>query len=209
MKIIPALLTDDRDDLITKIRQCESFCDTAQIDIMDGQFVPSKSITAKDFADIKTNLFLEVHLMVSNPEDYFINFKNIGAKRIIFHYEATDKHELLLDKLKDINVETAIALNPETPVEKVVDLLPKLDMLLLMAVVPGYYGSEFIPSVLDKAKKLSSLENKNFILALDGGVKLDNLKLIASCGVDQANVGSAIFKAQDPGASYQEFSATR
>ncbi len=203
-KIVPAILTGDPKDLAKMISASEKFCDLVQIDIMDGKFVPSKSITFEDLKKIKTNLFLEVHLMVLNPENYFKGFKEAGAKRIIFHYEATGKPKELIDMLKKLGVKPGIAINPETPVTAIDPFLDDLDLVLLMAVNPGFYGSPFIPEVLDKARELSRM-TKKLILSLDGGVKFDNVKDIASAGIEQIDIGSAIFKNGDPGENYRKF----
>ena len=203
-KIVPAILTDDPQALAQMISAAETFCDLVQVDIMDGKFVPSKSITYEDLKAITTKLFLEVHLMVEKPEIYFQDFKDAGAKRILFHYEATDKPKELIKQLKDMGISPGIVINPETSVGSIASLLDDLDMVLVMAVVPGYYGSKFIPDVLAKTKELAGM-NKNFIISLDGGVKLDNVAKIADAGVEQIDIGSAIFGGEDPAANYREF----
>jgi len=203
-KIVPAILTDDPKALVQMISSAEKFCDLVQIDIMDGKFVPSKSINSDDLKKIKTNLYLEVHLMVLNPENYFKGFKEAGAKRIIFHYEAAPRPKELIDTLKKLKIKPGIAINPETPVTAIDPFLDELDMVLLLAVNPGFYGSPFIPEVLQKARELSQMRKK-IILALDGGVKFDNVREIADSGVEQIDVGSAIFKNGDPRANYKKF----
>ncbi len=206
MKIVPAILTNDPADLEVKIRQAEQFTDIAQIDIMDKKFVASTSIKSRDLKKIKTNLYLEVHLMVNSPETYFKRFKEAGAKRIIFHYEANTNNadiEKFIKELREMDISPGIAINPVTPVASVEPFFPKIDMLLLMAVNPGFYGAPFIPKVLDKAREISKME-KNFILSLDGGVKLDNFKEIVSAGIEQIDIGSAIFKG-NPRENYKVF----
>lgn len=209
MKIIPAVLTNDEQDLELKIRLAEKITPLAQIDVMDGIFVPSYSVGFKELQKIKTNMELEIHLMVIKPEMYFEGYKNARAKRIIFHFEATNKPYELLKQLKNMGLEAGIAINQETPVNAVVPFLKDLDMLLLLAVNPGFYGSPFIPSVLDKACELSSILSHNScpitpVLALDGGVKLDNILNIYNSGVKQAVIGSAIFKG-NPEENYNNF----
>ena len=203
-KIVPAILTDDPLQLDWMIRQAENFCELVQIDIMDGKFVPSKSIASIDLKKVLTSLYLEVHLMVEEPEKYFEPFKAAGAKRILFHYEATQRHAELLGKLKSMGISPGIVINPGTPIEKVKPFFNDIDVLMLMAVNPGFYGAPFIPEVLDKARAVSKM-NKKFILSLDGGVKLDNVLEIASAGVQQIDVGSAIFKGESPEENYKRF----
>jgi len=204
VKIVPAVLTDDPKDLEVKIRQAESITDIAQIDIMDGMFVPSNSIGSDDLKKIKTSLYLEVHIMAMNPEKMFKGFKDAGAKRILFHYEATDNPSGLIDQLKSMAISPGMVINPKTPVKAVKQFFPRIDILLLMAVNPGFYGAPFIPEVLDKAREISAMEDKKFILSLDGGVKQDNFLDIVKAGVEQIDIGSAIFKG-DPKENYQAF----
>ncbi|MCX5657157.1 MAG: ribulose-phosphate 3-epimerase [Candidatus Omnitrophica bacterium] len=192
MKIIPAILTDNAKDLELKIRQSELFAEIAQIDIMDGRFVPSSSINAEDLGKIKTSLFLEAHLMVEHPIDEVTPFKKAGVKRIIFHFESKDDPQDILRKIKEEGLEAGIAVNPGTEISQVESFLEELDILLIMAVNPGFYGSKFIPEVLQKARALF-LKKRNYLIALDGGVKSDNIRDIRDAGVEIACVGSGIF----------------
>jgi len=202
-KIVPAILTNDPADLEIKIRQSEQFTEIAQIDIMDGKFVPSMSVGSEDLKKVKTKLYLEVHIMAVDPERYFEPFRSAGAKRIIFHFESTDRPAELVRMLREMNVLPGIAINPGTPLDAVRPLFGDIDMLLLMAVNPGFYGSPFIPEVLNKARELSKEERK-FILALDGGVKQDNFMEIVNSGVEQIDIGSGIFKG-NPAENYRKF----
>jgi ribulose-phosphate 3-epimerase len=203
-KIVPAILTNDPAQLEKMIKAAEDFCDLVQIDIMDGKFVPSQSISSEDLKKIKTKLYLEVHLMVNEPEKYFKGFAEAGAKCILFHFEATDKPAELIKTLKSMGLSPGIVINPGTPVDSVRPFTNDIDVLLLMAVNPGFYGAPFIPEVLDKARAISEWKKK-FILSLDGGVKLDNVVEIARAGVEQIDVGSAIFKGENPKENYKKF----
>lgn len=201
MKIIPAILTEDLEDLELKIRQSESFVEIVQIDIMDGKFVPSKSITAQDLAKIKTHLFLEAHLMVEHPFKEITPFKEAGVKRIIFHFESKDEPQEVMREIKQQGLEVGLAINPETSVKEVKPLLKDVKVLLLLAVNPGFYGSKFIPEVLDKSRMLAPNE-RYYVIALDGGVKLDNIVEIKNAGVEVACVGSGIFGRGNPKDNY-------
>ena len=160
-KIVPAILTNDPSELERMITSSEAFCDLVQVDIMDGKFVPSVSISSDDLKKIRTKLYLEVHLMVVDPEKYFDGFIEAGAKRILFHYEATNKPAELIKLLRSKGVSPGLAINPQTSIEKVEVFFSDIDVLLLMAVNPGFYGAPFIPEVLDKAKEiLAGLESK-------------------------------------------------
>lgn len=202
MKIIPAILTDKSEDLKNMIKKAEDFCDLAQIDIMDDKFVPSKSISAEDLAKIKTKLKLEIHLMVDEPSRYLKPFKEAGASRIVFHYESKENPSEVISKIRELNLEAGLAINPPTQLSEVKGLLKNINVLLLLSVNPGFYGSKFIPEVCDKARALKKMEG-NFVVAMDGGIKLDNILMIRDAGVDVACVGSGIFGQGDPKENYQ------
>lgn len=202
MKIVPAILTDKPEELKKMIKQAEDFCDLAQIDIMDGKFVPSRSVLVKDLAKVKTKLKLEIHLMVDEPSKYLKPFKDAGAMRIIFHYESKEKPSEVITKIRGLNLEAGLAINPPTEVLEVERFLKDIDVLLLLSVNPGFYGSKFIPEVCDKARALKKMEG-NFVVAMDGGIKLDNILMIKDAGVDIACVGSGIFGQGEPKQNYE------
>ena len=202
MKIVPAVLTDRPEELKKMIAQSEGFCDLVQIDIMDGKFVPSKSISAGDLAKIKTGLKLEIHLMVDEPTEYLEPFKNAGAKRIIFHYESKEDPAEVIRKIRALGIEAGIAVNPETPVSKVERYFKDIDVLLLLSVNPGFYGSKFIPEVCEKAREIKGMKGRP-VIAMDGGLKADNILMIRDAGVDLACVGSGLFGKGDPGDNYR------
>jgi len=204
MKIVPAILTDDAHDFQDKLSQCEKFCGLAQVDVMDGKFVPSKSVGLEVLSSIKTRLELEFHLMVDNPLEYLDAAKKSGIKRIIFHYESKfTPHDELMDKIKALDMQAGLAINPQTQISQVEHLFSGIDLLLFMAVNPGYYGSPFIPEVLDKVKRVAEKKH-GFILALDGGVKESNILDIKRAGVELACVGSGIFKGDDIAENYRK-----
>jgi ribulose-phosphate 3-epimerase len=192
MKIVPAVLTDNPQELERMIAQAEGFCDLVQIDIMDGKFVPSKSVSAEDLAKIKTDLKMEAHLMVDEPTKYLEPFKRAGAKRIVFHYESKEDPSEVIRKIRGLGLEAGIAINPETPVVAVEKFFGDIDILLFLSVNPGFYGSKFLPEVCGKAKALKDRKDKPLI-AMDGGIKADNILLIRDSGVDIACVGSGIY----------------
>jgi len=201
IKIVPAILTDDTDALISMVNQAKSFTDWVQIDIMDGQFVPSLSITPEELANIKPDISWEAHLMVNEPGKVLHLFKNAGAKRILFHYEATEDHTGVINTARALQLEVGIAVNPQTPVDVLDTLAGSIDSVLFMTVNPGYYGAKFIPEVLDKVRKFRARWNKMEI-GIDGGAKEENLKLIIESGANSICVGSAIFLSSNPSESY-------
>lgn len=203
MKIIPAILSDDKEDFQSKISQSEKFADFVQIDIMDGKFVPSTSIGIDVLSSMNTSIGTEFHLMVDNPLKYLPAARKSKVKRVIFHYEAKQiPHNEVIREIRCLDMQVGLAINPQTELRQVRHLFESIDLLLFLAVNPGYYGSPFIPHVLEKARQLAEVKH-NFLLALDGGVKTDNILKIKNCGVDIACVGSGIFKGDDPAKNYR------
>ena len=149
-RLVPAILTDDADKLEILVHQTEAFTDYAQLDVMDGQFVPSRSITCQQIDKLKTKLRWEAHLMVLHPEECITDFQRAGAEKIVFHYEATDTPHEVISKIRNHGLQVGLAVNPETPVSSLTPLVNEVDSVLFLAVNPGFYGSQFIPEVIDK-----------------------------------------------------------
>ena len=202
IRIVPAILTDDPIALGKMVLQTESFTDIAQIDIMDGEFVPSTSITAEHIKALETRLRWEAHLMVLHPEKHLEEYKKAGAEKIVFHYEATPSPDTIIELIKEFGMEAGLAVNPETPIEAFAPLVKSLDSVLFMSVVPGFYGAKFIPEVLDKIATFRRAHPVKSI-GIDGGIKESNVSEIAASGVDDICVGSAIFLQPDPGEAYR------
>lgn len=202
MRILPAVLTDDPLDLERKLRQAESFTDAVQVDIMDGLFVPSRSISASDLAAVPNRLALETHLMVKEPENYLEGFRRAGAQRIVFHYESTATPEAVVRLARSLGVKVGIAINPDTPLNALTGLVRLVDSVLFLTVHPGFYGKEFIPGVLGKVR-LFRREYPGVETGVDGGIKEANLKVVRESGADYACVGSAIFLDSDPAARFR------
>jgi len=205
-KVVPAILTDDPKALDTMVRQAESFTTYIQFDIMDGQFVPSQSITSEHLAALHMKLSWEVHLMVQRPEDYLESFRKAGAQKVVFHYEATSSPEEVIFQARKLSLGVGLAVNPETPVSVIYPLVSKVDSVLFLTVNPGFYGSPFIPEVLDKAVELRSAQ-PNLEIGVDGGIKEGNIAQIAQIGIDVIYVGSAIFLQPEPGESFRHLLA--
>lgn len=205
-RIVPAILTDDPKALETMARQSAGFTDFVQIDIMDGQFVPSHSITWQQLAGIPLKFTWEAHIMVNHPEEQIEGFKQAGASRIVFHYEATPSPEKVIKAIKSLGLEAGLAINPGTPVTDILPLVGKLDAVLFLSVNPGFYGAPFIPAVLDKIREFRKRQPK-VETGIDGGVKEGNIAEIAKTGVSYICVGSAIFRTDDPAASFRKLQA--
>jgi ribulose-phosphate 3-epimerase len=202
-RIVPAVLTDDAAALTVMLRQAEGFTGYVQMDIMDGKFVPTHTVGLREIVAAGTSLTWEAHLMVENPVDYFVPFREAGAAKVIFHYEATQNHREVIDAARRAGLLVGLAVNPETPLEKVLPLAQELDSVLFMTVHPGYYGAEYLPEIMDKVRAFCEAM-PDVVTAIDGGAKASNIQEIAASGLDYICVGSAVFKASDPGAAYRK-----
>ncbi len=203
-RVVPAILTDDPKALESMVRQAETFTTWVQFDIMDGQFVPSRSITWEHLDSLSMKLGWEAHLMVQRPEDYLKGFQQAGAQKVVFHYEATSSPREVISLARDIGLGVGLAANPETPVSAILPLSDEVDSVLFLSVHPGFYGREFIPEVLDKVTQFRSARPK-LEVGIDGGIKESNIVQVARAGVDVIYVGSAIFRQPQPGESFRHF----
>ena len=205
-KVVPSILTEDPKTLEIMVREAESFTSYVQFDIMDGRFVPSHSIGCADIASLRPRFNWEAHLMVADPASYAADFRESGASRVVFHYEASPVPEEVIDLVKRLGLEVGLALNPETPVSAVIPLLAQLDSILLLTVNPGFYGSAFIPEVLDKVAELRQA-CPEIEIGVDGGIKDGNIARVARTGVNAICVGSAVFLQPQPAESYRRLLA--
>ena len=202
VKVVPAILTDDPSALKQMARQAETFTDFVQIDLMDGRFVPSRSITREQLIGLPDKLKWEAHLMVKDPEEYIADLKQGGASKVIFHHEATTSPPKVISRARELEIDIGLAINPETPVSAIALYMNQVDSILLLTVTPGFYGSKFIPEVMDKVAGLRAVKSE-IEIGVDGGVKENNIREIANAGVDYICVGSAVFLQPDPAESYR------
>jgi ribulose-phosphate 3-epimerase len=204
MRIVPAILTDNPQDLKRMLAQAEKFTDFVQIDFMDGHFVPSKSIASEDLAEIKMRIGWEAHLMVKDPIHYLSSMNREGLERVIFHWEANSHPESIVSGIRDLGLAVGLAINPDTALSQFENLVPHIDSVLFLSVHPGFYGSPFIGEVLEKIGEFRS-HFPSTLIGIDGGISMDNIQRVKSSGVDYACVGSRIFRHDNPRKSYQEF----
>ena len=202
--IVPAILTNNKDKLIKMMNICKDFTSYVQIDIMDGKFVGSKSIARNDLKGLKSPLSCEMHLMVDKPLEWMKSVKDFGVSKIIFHFESSQNKENVIDMIHREGLKAGLAINPNTKIDKFKYLVNSVDAILFLSVIPGFYGSPFIPGVLDKIRKFKLLYPLKST-GIDGGVKLNNIREIAKIGIDYICVGSAIMKSADPSKIYKEF----
>ena len=202
VKLAPSILSADFARLGEQIAEVtRAGADYIHVDVMDGHFVPNITIGAPVVASIRplTSLPLDVHLMIEHPERYISEFASSGADIITIHVEACSSLHRVIHSIKELNVKAGVALNPATTLTSVEEILPDVDLILIMSVEPGYGGQSFIPSSLDKISRLRKmLDNKksNAELEVDGGITIDNATSIVQAGADVLAIGSSIFNAK-------------
>jgi ribulose-phosphate 3-epimerase len=173
--------------------------DWLHIDVMDGQFVPNITIGPMflPFCKKATNLPLDVHLMINQPERHIEAFAKGGADYISVHIENNPNVLRIIQQIKELGCKAGIVLNPGTPAESIVELLPFVDLVLVMSVNPGFSGQKFLPEMLPKIKmirKLIDLSPKKILLQVDGGINKDTIKEVIDAGADVIVAATAIFK---------------
>ena len=171
-------------------------------DVMDGKFVPNTSFSLDDLSLMRkeTKLFLDVHLMIENPEKYFIDYVKNGADLVTVHYEATNELSSLIKNIKKAGVKVGVSIKPKTDVEVLYPYLKDLDLVLVMSVEPGFGGQSFIPSALEKIEKLRKeidKNNYNCLIEVDGGINKETGDLCKKSGVDVLVAGSYLFGKED------------
>ena len=203
IKISPSILSADFSKLGNEIQDLEKAkADLIHIDVMDGHFVPNITIGPEVISKLRkyTSLPFDVHLMISPVHNFIKNFADAGADIITIHPEATNDLENSIKKIKSYNKKVGISLNPETSLDKLNNVLDKIDLVLIMSVNPGFGGQKFIENTLNKIKKLrlkiDQLKLKVEI-EVDGGINFENSKSIIKAGADILVSGTTIFKSNE------------
>lgn len=202
--IAPSVLSMDYTQMREQLKAIEdSKAQWIHFDVMDGHFVPNLSFGPDILKQFKksTHLFLDVHLMVSDPVYFTEVFSQAGADLIVFHTEALDNDinriEALLDSIHAKGIQAGFSIKPATPIEPFLDLVEKCDLVLVMSVNPGYGGQSFIPESLEKVKILNEvrkMKNPNCRIEIDGGINAETAKQAKQAGVDTLVAGSYVFK---------------
>lgn len=197
IQIIPAILDKTPEDFgkhIAQLKFSSSFQEGwVHVDFADNEFVKNETVGVDTVAQNPTNLNKEAHLMVVHPLQWLDKLKEAGFKRVIFHFESQDDILECIKRIKELGMEVGIALNIDTPVEKLEPFKDKIDIVLIMGIVPGFQGQAFLPEALERIKELKA-KNWPIKIAVDGAVRDTNAKQIIEAGVDQLIVGSFLLK---------------
>ena len=202
--IAPSVLSADFLNLGRDIEMLnQSKAEWIHLDIMDGLFVPNISFGLPVGQAIRkaTTKTLDVHLMIEQPERYITAFADAGADVLTLHYEASRHLHRAMQQIRDAGMKAGVVLNPHTPVELLQDLLPYLDLVLLMSVNPGFGGQKFIPQILDKTVRLKKMIEKRgleVLIEVDGGVNAETAAQLFDAGADALVAGSYVFGSEDP-----------
>jgi ribulose-phosphate 3-epimerase len=200
IEIVPSVLAADFGCLAAEVAQVEAAgVKMIQFDIMDGHFVPNISFGPPIVAALRphSTLVFDVHLMISEPRRYAEAFVLAGADHITFHIETVERPLDLVDDLHKAGVTAGVALNPETNVLKIMDVVSYCEMVLVMTVHPGFGGQEFIPAMAEKVRQVRELVGPAIRIEVDGGISPETAPLVVAGGADTLVAGSAIFGQQD------------
>ena len=201
--LAPSILSADFARLGEQVQATESGgAALIHVDVMDGHFVPNISIGPAVTAAVRkvTQLPLDCHLMIAEPDRYLSEFADAGADMISVHVEATRHLHRSVQRIHDLGPKAGVVLNPATPLASLSEILPEVDYVLLMSVNPGFGGQKLIPAVLDKARRLREWIDRDRLdvrIEIDGGVTVDNLSTVADAGLDMIVTGSAVFGSGD------------
>ena len=202
--IAPSILSADFLNLGKDIEMInQSQAEWIHIDVMDGVFVPNISYGIPIVKAVRkaTGKILDVHLMIIQSERYFEAFRDAGADMITFHYEASVHLHRSVAMIHELGIKAGIVLNPHTPVSVLSEILPDLDMVLLMSVTPGFGGQKFITNTYSKIaslKQMITATGKNILIEVDGGVDLSNASQLVQHGVDVLVAGNTVFSSANP-----------
>ena len=211
-KLAPSILSADFSDLQSALNMCdEGGAHWIHVDVMDNQFVPNLTIGPPVVKSLrsKTEKFMDVHMMVIEPEKLVEPFAQAGADNITFHIEATNDPDGIIELIKSCGCKVGVSIKPKTPLTEIFPFLQKVDVVLVMSVEPGFGGQGYIPGSNERIGEIKLFLNENcldrVLIEVDGGVKLHNAKEVMDAGADVLVAGSEVFKSSDPVQTIKEF----
>jgi ribulose-phosphate 3-epimerase len=210
-RITPSILNADLANLASEVARIPS-ADWVHVDVMDNHFVPNLTLGLPVFESLlkNTELPLDAHLMINDPDRWAPAYAEAGAGSVTFHIEAAKAPVRLAREIRSQGARASMALKPATPIEPYEDLLPELDMVLIMTVEPGFGGQKFLDVCLPKIRRTRQLFDKHGLelwLQVDGGVSLETIERCAEAGADTFVAGSAVYAADDPDAMVRALKA--
>ncbi|MBR2069029.1 MAG: ribulose-phosphate 3-epimerase [Candidatus Gastranaerophilales bacterium] len=197
--ISPSILSADFCNLEIDIKRVEPYVKWLHIDVMDGHFVPNITIGVPVVKSIKkcTNLFLDTHLMIENPQNYIEPFKNAGSDLITFHYEAVFDNTIdVIKKIKSYDIMAGLSIKPKTPVNAIKDYIKYADLILVMTVEPGFGGQKFMEDCAKKIKEIKEI-SPDILVQADGGINDKTAQICLEYGADSLVAGSYIYNAEN------------
>jgi ribulose-phosphate 3-epimerase len=210
--IAPSILAADFARLGAEVAEVAPVVPWLHVDVMDGHYVPNISLGPPVVASLRkaTDRFLDCHLMITDPRTYAPRFLELGAESVTFHPEVDDDPRSLVDELHERGAHVGVAVNPTRPLATVEELLPHVDLLLVMTVEPGFGGQAFMPEVVPKVAEAHAWREANgasFRIQVDGGIAPDTIAATARAGADVFVAGSSVFRADDRVAAVRELVA--
>ncbi len=194
--IAPSMLKCDFSNLHREVELLEKAnAEVLHLDVMDGHFVPNLSYGPMVIEKLRstTDLIFDAHLMISDPDRYLDEYINAGCDCITVHFESEIEPEKTLQNIITADLVAGLAINPDTPVQKIEKFLPYCDLILVMSVNPGFGGQKFMPVALNKLEEIKKLTNDNVILSVDGGIGVETISRTSSAGANLFVAGSSIF----------------
>jgi ribulose-phosphate 3-epimerase len=210
LEVAPSILSADFANLASEIRQVtDAGARIVHVDVMDGHFVPNLTIGPPVVKWIRkcTKAVLDVHLMITDPQEYAPQFIEAGADNITFHIETVDRPETFIEDLRRLGVSVGVTLNPKTPVESVLEYVPLCDMVLVMTVEPGFGGQEFMDDAARKCIAIRDRFGQSVRVEVDGGINASTAGIVAGYGADTLVAGHAIFSQKDRAKAIREILA--
>ena len=202
VKLAPSILSSDFACLGEQVELClQEGCEFVHVDVMDGHFVPNITMGPMVVKSLKPllaryNAVMDVHLIITNPDDYLKEFAEAGADVITVHVESCGRLGDTVETIRSLGVRPGITLNPDTKLDRIMEVIPNVDLVLIMSVHPGFGGQEFVPAamkkIVDVRKMLDETESKAE-LEVDGGIKVSNVRSVVEAGASVVVAGSAIF----------------